>query len=134
MVILPNEANVVIMECIYIKKTYLFLRFLILIFNMGVCLFESRPPIWSFESTVRISTVRIVPTPLFKSVHTTLSTQILAVQQNCQPIRIVFVFTSQKSSGCICKSKWRPTYLNLGKQIAGKIFFFFNIQYTYVLS
>ena len=29
---------------------------------MGVCLFES---IWSFESTVRISTVRIVPTPLF---------------------------------------------------------------------
>ena len=32
---------------------------------MGVCLFES---IWSFESTVRISTVRIVPTPLFKLV------------------------------------------------------------------
>ena len=32
---------------------------------MGVCLFES---IWSFESTVRISTVRIVPTPLFKVV------------------------------------------------------------------
>ena len=37
---------------------------------MGVCLFES---IWSFESTtVRITTVRIVPTPLFK-VFTPLS-------------------------------------------------------------
>ena len=34
---------------------------------MGVCLFES---IWSFESTsdVRISAIRIVPTPLFKVV------------------------------------------------------------------
>ena len=34
---------------------------------MGVCLFES---IWSFESIagVRMSTVRIVPTPLFKVV------------------------------------------------------------------
>ena len=46
---------------------------------MGVCLFES---VWSFESTVRISTVRIVPTPLFKNGHTTLSTQILAAQRN----------------------------------------------------
>ena len=44
-----------------------------------------------------------------QSGHTTLSTQILAAQRNCQPIRIVFVFSSQKSSGCICKSKWRST-------------------------
>ena len=41
--------------------------------------------------------------------HTTLSTQILAAQRNCQPIRIVFVFSSQNNSGCICKSKWRST-------------------------
>ena len=47
---------------IYIKKTYIFkiaLKFRMLIFN----------GLWSFEnaSGVRISTVRIVPTPLFKS-------------------------------------------------------------------
>ena len=69
-----------IIECIYIKKKFIFkiaLKFLILIING----FES---IWSFES--------IVPTPLLKSGHTTLSTQILAAQRNCQPIRIVFVF------------------------------------------
>ena len=39
-------------------------------------------------------------------------THILAAQRNCQPIRIVFVFSSQKSSGCICKSKWRSTTSN----------------------
>ena len=101
MVILTNEANVVIIlfiECTGQFTKHIFLKlFKISYFDIQwvfVCLFES---IWSFESTAGVSG------------HTTLSTQILAAQRNCQPIRIVFVFSSQKSSGCICKSKWRST-------------------------
>ena len=99
---------------------------------MGVCLFES---IWSFESTagVRISTVRIVPTALLKWSHHSLHTDPrcatkLSTNKNC-----IYILLS-KQQRMYMQIKMAIDHLNLSKQMAGKIFFFFNVQYTYALS
>ena len=84
---------------------------------MGVCLFES---IWSFESTagVWISTVRIVPTKLFKVV-TPLSPHRSSLRNEIVNQIGICILLSKKQR-MYMHIKMAIDHLNLSKQMAGK--------------
>ena len=97
---------------------------------MVVQVFES---IWSFESVYELVRYELSPLHSSKWSHHSLhrdprcATK-LSTNQNC-----ICILLSKKQR-MYMQIKMAIDHLNLSQQMAGKIFFFFNVQYTYVLS